>query len=45
MKKYIDENPEAIMKSIENHYAAKANEAKAIQKICSCGPRIKFTII
>ncbi|MDJ1304941.1 MAG: DsbA family protein [Candidatus Midichloria sp.] len=32
VKKYIDENPEAIMKSIENYYAAKANEAKAIQK-------------
>ncbi|MDJ1407372.1 MAG: DsbA family protein [Candidatus Midichloria sp.] len=32
VKKYIEENPEAIMKSIENYYAAKANEAKAIQK-------------
>lgn len=32
VKKYIDENPEAIMKNIGNYYAAKANEAKAIQK-------------
>ncbi|CAG7590750.1 MAG: DsbA family protein [Candidatus Midichloria sp.] len=32
VKKYIEENPEAIMKSIENYYAAKANEAKTIQK-------------
>ena len=32
IKKYIDENPEVIMKSIENYYAAKADESKAIQK-------------
>ena len=32
VKKYIDENPEAIMRSIENYYAAKADETRAMQK-------------
>jgi len=32
IKKYVDENPSAIIKSIESYYMAKANEAKASQK-------------